>query len=193
MSVKKNNKEQKQLAVSKAVLEIIEKDGLLGVTHSKISRKSGVSRAWIYEYIGKDKSSLIEFAAENLASDFSRIGLEVPRTKAELENTLNEGIQFLFESAEQDPSLIKLYYRFRGTKNPIGDVIKKYEKQWQDKASKAVSTLLDLPLEEASLLAEFIMTLRLGLAHRFATSAKPEETKERAEKIFKMIHSMINA
>lgn len=34
MSASKNKKEDKQLAVSAAILEIIEKGGLLGVTHS---------------------------------------------------------------------------------------------------------------------------------------------------------------
>lgn len=40
----KNPKEEKQLAVSLAVLEVIEAHGLLGVTHSKVARKAGVSR-----------------------------------------------------------------------------------------------------------------------------------------------------
>ena len=43
------NKEAKGLAVSIAILEIIESEGLLGVTHSKVARKSKVSRAWIYQ------------------------------------------------------------------------------------------------------------------------------------------------
>lgn len=188
MSALKNNKEQKQIAVSKAILEIIEKDGLLGVTHSKISRKSKVSRAWIYEYVGKEKTSLVHFAAEELASNFARVEFDLPKNKQELQKNLEEAVQFLFEEVEQNPGLIKLYFRFRGTKNPIGDVIKKYEKQWLDGATKVISSLMHLPKEEASLMAEVIMTLRLGFAHRFVTSAKPKESKERTEKIFKLLH-----
>ena len=192
MSVlQQNRKEQKQLAISKAILEIIEKDGLLGVTHSKISRKSGVSRAWMYEYIGKEKSSLIEFAAEMLAGYFARTQLALPQTKEALQETLNTATDFIFQSTEQDPAIIKLYFRFRGTKNPIGDVIKKYEKEWLNGATKTASSLLQLPQEEASLLAELLMILRLGFAHRFVSSPKPKEARERAEKIFKLIHGLL--
>lgn len=192
MSVSKNSKEDKQLAVSIAVLEVIEKDGLLGVTHSKVSRKSKVSRAWIYEYIGKEKSALIEFAAEVFASHFSRAKMTVfPKTKSELEQQLKEGVNFLFDSVEISPVIIKLYFRFRGTANPLGHVIQKYEKHWLAGASKTATEILNLPPAQAVNLAELILTLRLGFAHRFATSAKPLEARERAKQIFDFIHSLV--
>ena len=192
MSASKNTKQDKQLAVSVAILEVIEKDGLLGVTHSKVSRRSKVSRAWIYEYIGKEKSALIEFAAEVFASHFARAKMTTfPTTKAELEHQLNEGIDFLFASVELSPVVLKLYFRFRGTANPIGSVIRKYEKQWLTGASKTATEVLHLPAEQAAIIAELILTLRLGFAHRFATSTKPAESRERAKKIFDFIHSLL--
>jgi len=192
MSASKNTKEDKQLAVSAAILEVIEKDGLLGVTHSKVSRRSKVSRAWIYEYIGKEKSALIEFAAEVFASHFARAKMTTfPKTKAELDHQLQEGVDFLFNSVEISPVVIKLYFRFRGTSNPIGKVIQKYEKQWLAGASKTAIDVLHLPAEQAAIIAELVLTLRLGFAHRFATSTKPVESRERAKKIFDFIHSML--
>lgn len=191
MSAPKNTKEDKQLAVSVAILEIIERDGLLGVTHSKVSRRSKVSRAWIYEYVGREKSALIEFAAEVFASHFSRAKMTTfPTTKTELEHQLREGVDFLFNSVELSPVVIKLYFRFRGTPNPIGSVIQKYEEQWLAGASKTAFEILHLPAEQAAIIAELVMTLRLGFAHRFATSAKPAESIERAKKTFDFIHSM---
>jgi DNA-binding transcriptional regulator YbjK len=188
----KNTKEDKQLAVSVAVLEVIERDGLLGVTHSKVSRKSKVSRAWIYEYIGKEKGALIEFAAEVFASHFARAKMtDLPKTKAELECRLKEGIDFLFDSVELSPVIIKLYFRFRGTSSPLGQVINKYEKHWLKDASKTLIEVLGMSDEQASILAELILTLRLGFGHRFATSDKPDESRERAKKIFNFIHSLM--
>jgi len=193
MSVRKNTKEDKQFAVSIAILEVIEKDGLLGVTHSKVARKSKVSRAWIYEYIGKEKSALVEFAAEVFASHFARAKLtELPKTKSELENRLKEGTDFLFTSVSLSPVVIKLYFRFRGTNNPIGDVIQKHEKQWLGSASKTLFEVLHMPQKQASILAELMLILRLGFAHRFATSAKPEESRQRAKTVFTYIHSMLS-
>lgn len=188
----RSNKEHKQLAVSVAVLEVIEKDGLLGVTHSKVARKSKVSRAWIYEYIGKEKRALTEFAADVFASHFARVKItDLPKTKSELEDRLKEGIDFLFASVELSPVIIKLYFRFRGTANPLGHVIEKYERQWLDGASKTLVKVLDLPAEQAATLAELILTLRMGFAHRFATSAEPDEFRERAKQMFNFIHSLL--
>ncbi len=187
----KSTKENKQRAVAMAVLEVIEKEGLLGVTHSKVSRKSGVSRAWIYEYIGQDKNAFIEFAADTIASQLTRIKMRLPDNKAELEKQLSEGLDFLFDSVMSDPVVIKLYFRFRGTANPIGKVIAKYEKQWLAGATKSSVKTLGLSSEQASLLAELALTLRLGFAHGLATSDAPGDARARAEKIFGYIHGMV--
>ncbi len=187
----KSNKEIKRLAVSIAILEVIESDGLLGVTHSKISRKSNVSRAWIYEYIGNEKSALIEFGADVFAGHMARVALvELPKTKESLHLQMKEGVGFLFDSVEQNPLIIKLYFRFRGTANPVGKVIQKYEKQWLENATKTIVAILGLSNDQASLLAETMLTLRLGFAHRVATSSDVKKSRERAETIFNLIQAM---
>ncbi len=176
-----------------AVLEVIEKEGLLGVTHSKVSRKSGVSRAWIYEYIGQDKTAFIEFAADTIASELARIKMKLPDDKEQLEKQLKEGLDFLFDSVLKDPVVIKIYFRFRGTANPLGQVIAKYEKQWLSAAAKSSVKTLGLSLEEAKLLAELAFTLRLGFAHNLATSDSPALARARAEKIFESIHGLVGS
>lgn len=149
MSVRKTTKEDKQLSVSIAILEVIERDGILGVTHSKVSRKAKVSRAWIYEYIGKEKSALIEYAAEVFASHFTRAKMiDLPTSKAELESRLKEGTNFLFTSIALNPVVIKLYFRFRGSDNSIGKVIQKYEKQWLKAPLKLLLKYYKYPLSK---------------------------------------------
>lgn len=186
----RNNKESKQLSVSIAILEIIEKEGLLGVTHSKVARKSKVSRAWIYEYIGREKSALIEFAAEVFAGHIARVKIvELPKSKLELEDRLKTGVHFLFDAMEVNPLIIKLYFRFRGAANPVGKVIEKYEKQWLEGASKTLVDILNFSTEQAKILAEVILTLRLGFGHKIATSANLLKAREEAETVFKTIHA----
>ena len=193
MSVRlKNSKNEKQMAVAKAVLELIEKDGLLGVTHSKVARKSKVSRAWIYEYIGKDKNAFIEFAAEAFASYVARLNIEMPKTKEQLQDRLKSGIRFFFESVAKDPVIIKVYFRFRGSANPIGDVIKKYEKKWFEMVINGINEFIALPAEQAAMLVETVLILRLGFAHRLATSETPEDTRKKAEDTFDQLHGLIS-
>ncbi len=188
-----NTKEQKQLSVSIAALEVIEAEGLGGVTYSKVARKAKVSRAWIYEYIGNEKSALIEFAADELASHFARAKMtEIPTTRAELERLAEDGTDFLFSSVELNPVIIRLYFRFRGTKNAIGDVILKHEKQWLSKSTKILVEVLGLPKEQAALLTEFILTLRMGFAHRVATSKNTDEVRARAKQTFQFLFSRVS-
>lgn len=189
----KNSKEQKQIAVSKAILDVIEKDGLNGVTHSKVSRKAGVSRSWIYEYIGKEKSSLIEYAAETLANQFARTDMALPKTKDQLDERLKEGIGFLFDSVEVSPGIVKIYYHMRGKKNPIAEVIRKYEKRWLDGATKSISSIFGVDQEQASMIAELILILRLGFAFRVASSEEPQLARSKAEKTFDLIHKLFTA
>lgn len=101
-------------------------------------------------------------------------------------------MNFLFETVEISPVVIKLYFRFRGTQNPIGEVINKYEKIWLNSASKTATLVLGLSDEQAGLVAELVLTLRLGYAHRVATSGKPKVSKERAIQSFSFIHSLIS-
>jgi hypothetical protein len=181
MASRDDSKEQKQVAVSLAIMEVIEREGLNGVTHSKVSRKSGVSRAWIYEYIGKEKSDLIEYAAEVLTSFFARAKkTERPKDRESLLKRIDEGNEFVFQAVQATPVIIKLHYRFRGTDTPIGVVIAKYEKYWSDWVAKSLIDILKMDAAKASAMAEMIMTLRLGFAFRIVTSKDSAKSLKQA-------------
>lgn len=189
---KTSSKEEKQMAISLAICEIIDREGLQGVTHSKVSRKSSVSRAWIYEYIGKEKVDLIAFAAEVLTSFFaSAKKIERPQSKEELEARLIEGTDFVFRAVVSHPVIIKLHFRFRGTSNPIGDVIQKYEKYWLKAMSQSLSKILGMSPVKAAALAEMIQTLRLGFAYRIVTSENFEKAISEAQIAFEFLHRKI--
>lgn len=188
----KADKGAKQRAVAVAILDCIERDGLLGVTHSKVARKSRVSRAWIYEYVGKEKESLTEYAAEFLALEFSRVSLrEFPVTKSELEIRLRDGIDFLLNSVALSPVVIQLYFRYRGTRNPIGRTIKKYEDLWLHSASKTLTDVLGFPPDQALKVADFVLSMRMGLAHHIMTSEYPDLAQGQAKDLLNQIHKML--
>lgn len=181
-------KETKQFAVSVAILELINTDGLSGVTHSKVSRRSGVSRAWIYEYIGKEKPALIEFAANVFGAYITKADEgALPQSREALLKQLKEDTHFLFDAIGANPAIINLYFRFRGTDNPVGQVIAKYEKHWSRDAVEMFKSALKCSSREAEFLAEVLLTLRLGLTHRLATDKNPREARARLEEIIAQI------
>ncbi|MCB0414735.1 MAG: TetR/AcrR family transcriptional regulator [Bdellovibrionales bacterium] len=188
-----SSKKDKQLAVSNAVLDIIEREGLNGITHSKVSRKAAVSRPWIYEYIGKEKNDLIDFAANELGAYFSRVNLtELPQNISDLEKQLKDGTDFLIETTHLNPTVIKLFYRYRGTSNSLGQIIEKYESKWLKTASKTLCEIFNLAPRDAILIVEFILTVRLGYAHRIVTSFDPKDSEQQAKKTFEAIHNLLS-
>jgi hypothetical protein len=187
----KDSKEIKQRAVSKAVLEIVEMQGLSGITHSKVSRRSKVSRAWIYEYIGKEKVDLAKFAAQIFGEQFARVGGDLPKNASEIRRQLDEGIHFLFDCAVEDPVIIRLYFRFRGASNALGEIIERYERIWLESAVKKLEDFAKLPREQCLRLADLMLALRLGSCHRIITSENPEVARRAVEKTFGEFHALV--
>ena len=185
-------KSQKYFAVSRAILEIIEKEGEENVTHSRIARLSQVSRPWIYEYMGREKEDLIDVAAEVFGSFFARASTTAePHNACELKALLLDGQEIAFQNIKAEPVIIKLYYRFRGTTNPIGLVIKKYEKHWLDVMSENLMRILNFDDQKALNISRAILTLRLGFYHRVATSSEPDNEIALAKKALDLIHAQI--
>lgn len=185
-------KSKKYFAVSRAILEIIEKEGEENVTHSRIARLSQVSRPWIYEYMGREKKDLINVAAEVFGSFFAKASTTVePHNVCELKALLLEGQEIAFQNIKAEPVIIKMYYRFRGTTKPIGLVIKKYEKHWLDVMSANLVRILNFDDQKALNISRAILTLRLGFYHRVATSSKPDSEIAMAREALDLIHAQI--
>jgi hypothetical protein len=187
-----DTKSQKYFAVSRAILEIIDLDGAKGLTHSEISRHSKVSRAWIYEYMGREKEDLIDVAAEVFGSFFARANTKIiVNTPEELKKLLQDGQDITFKNVKEEPVIIKLYYRYRGTATPIGSVIKKYEKHWLDYMTSNFIRILSLDQKTAFTISATILTLRLGFSHRIATSTAPAKELQEAREALDLLHGQI--
>lgn len=189
LSYKKSNK---YFAVSRAILEIIEKGGSEKLSHSRIARLSKVSRAWIYEYMGKEKEDLVNIAAEVFGSYFTKTNttLEV-KTLEDLRTLLQEGQELAFQKNKDEPLIIKLYFRFRGTSTPIGVTIKKYEKHWLDFMSGNILRITGFSQEKALSIARAILILRLGCFHRIATSSTPAKEVVEAREALNLIYRQV--
>lgn len=187
-----DTKSQKYFAVSRAILETIESEGPMHVTHSQVSRLSNVSRAWIYEYMGREREDLINVAADVFGSFFIKATTSIEvHTIKELKALLLEGQEISFQNVRAEPVIIKLYYRFRGTETPIGAVIKKYEKHWLEFITSHLERILKLEKEKAHNYALTILILRLGFYHRMATSSNPDKDYFDAKETIDLVHQQI--
>lgn len=112
-------------------------------------------------------------------------------SRAILEIIEKEGQEIAFQKIKAEPVIIKLYYRFRGTSNPIGLVIKKYEKHWLDFMSGNLMRILNFDNQKTLNLSRTILTLRLGFYYRIATSATPDKDMAEAREALDHIHRQI--
>ncbi|WP_413288348.1 TetR/AcrR family transcriptional regulator [Bdellovibrio sp. HCB337] len=189
---KADKKSEKYFAASRAILEIIEKDGPHKLSHAQISRLSKVSRAWIYEYMGKNKEELIDIASEVFASYFTLNNKSVePNTPEEFMGLLKQGQDIAFQKAQTEPLLLKLYFRFRGTTTPIGSAIKKYEKHWTEYIAKCLVQAKVLDPQSALATTRAILVLRLGFLHRIATSSTPAKEALDANESMDLVHKQL--
>ena len=79
---------------------------------------------------------------------------KLPKNPDELRQRLKDGVGLIFDSTEVNSVVIKLLFRFRGTANPIGQIIKKFESRWIDVASKNLVDVLGITMTQATIFAE---------------------------------------
>lgn len=185
-------KSEKYFNVSRAILETLEQEGVSALSHTLIARKANVSRAWIYEYMGRERQDLLDIASETFGSYFTRTNIPVEiKTAEDLLKLLRAGHEMTFQKLEAEPVLIKLYFRFKGTNTPMGTVIKKYEKHWLDYMTKIFMRVLNYNEAAALNICRIILTLRLGFCHRIVTSSNAAKEKKEAWESLEHIHQQI--
>jgi AcrR family transcriptional regulator len=85
-----------------------------------IARRAGVSRAWIYKYLGGEPAALIAFAVHTYAEAF---GAPVAGPLDAIER-LRAGTRKGLDDARLAPWCVLVFFRFRHAKGPLGDTIR---------------------------------------------------------------------
>lgn len=164
------DKSAKYEAVAKAVLELLAQSGVSGVSHSKVARLSKVSRPWIYKYVGKTQSTLIQFSAVHFGQKLLEVGKSsrMAEKPQELTELALQSTWQLLEKFSDWKEILPLYFRYAGTKNPLGLMIANLENDQLKEMSQALSRLFKISAKEARMTAEIILAIRMGVGFRYA-------------------------
>ena len=175
---KTNDKSHKFELVAGAVFTLLNQSGITSVSHSKVARIAGVSRPWIYKYIGKGSNDLIDFAAMHFGQKLLELGKNMQNIKKadELTHFAMDATWALMKKLNEHPEIAPLYFRYAGTKNPMGVAIQKLEKSQIKQMSQTVSQSFKISLTEAEIVAEVIMALRMGLGFRLSALGLGKKT-----------------
>lgn len=178
-----NSKEQKFNAVYDAVLVILNShSGLGGVNHSALSRISGVSRPWIYKYIGKTKEELIQKTSEHFIHGlFSQRQHRSIQSLEDLKEVIREDTLHFLVQAQKYPRVIPLFFIYFESRGPIGNIMREAFQFYSGKLAENIESSLEIPPAEAELLAEMFSLFRLGLAFFLTRVSKIERPFDRDE------------
>ena len=165
------DKTAKLEAVAECIARLLIQHGPERVTHARVARAGGVSRAWLYKYLGAAREDLLRFTAVhfgNLLAEFD----ERPRTssKAEWLSDTLDGLRSLTGHAERHPWVLPLYFRYVGTNTHLGRIIGELEITYIETPTDEMRRALNLDPATARWAAELLFCARMALAHRHQIS-----------------------
>lgn len=161
-----NTKELKIKKVSEVVFSILVNSGITGLTHARVARLSGVSRSWIYKYIGSQKNDLMKFAIQCLGEQLTNQDVQDQiDSKEDYIQSILRGMERMFENTSKYPYFIPVYFRFKGTSTAPGEAVQKVENQYIERQSKILKKVFQISLAEAKISAILMTSFRMSLAH----------------------------
>ncbi|MEO5667753.1 MAG: hypothetical protein ABIR96_06835 [Bdellovibrionota bacterium] len=162
------DKQKKLDRVAKSILSIVVRFGFENLSPSRLARAAQVSRPWVYKYIGGSKEALSGFAVEHFGKLLAQLDTVVKPTNIEffrddeivrLENALN--------FAEQNPEIIAIYYRYKGTPTSLGKAIEKVENEYRQAKIYQIRETFKLSQSDAEIYTEILSSLKMGLCHKW--------------------------
>lgn len=161
-------KQEKMEFVAEHVLKLILARGLNGLSYAQIAKSAGVSRAWIYKYVGQSKDELVGFAVAHFGKIFSDLDTHPNfSSKEEFIQHALEGLKRIFDLSLRYPWILPLYFRFAGTRTVIGDTIRHIESLYFTKVENEIQNYMKPSKTNPRILAEVLGYLNLGIALRF--------------------------
>jgi hypothetical protein len=177
MAVSSRDKQAKFQAVADAIFQILIRGGIENLSHTRVALTSGVSRAWIYKYIGKTSAELIAFSLDAIGKEFAKFdALQGELTADDVRKSLFEGTFRMLTKAANNPAILTLYYRYHGSHNPIGRKIAEIEGGYTALVRTRLEKHFGLTKAEASIVSEVLHGFRMGLAHRYSSTELRERT-----------------
>lgn len=161
-----SSKDEKSQRVAEAILRIVAQLGVGGVTFARLAKSAGVSRSWLYKYVGKSREELLAFAVVYFGRMFSDLKTpDVQRTKSQWRTDVVEGFERLLTRAETYPAVIRLFFELEGTGGHLGRCLEELNERHADRERLELMRIYGKTAKEARSVSEALSVLRLALAH----------------------------
>ncbi|OFZ20017.1 MAG: hypothetical protein A2X94_11695 [Bdellovibrionales bacterium GWB1_55_8] len=180
-----SEKAQKMLRVAEATLKILDQHGITGLSFSRVARSAAVSRTWLYKYIGGSDQELLAFAVETFGRIYARLD-DSGSHRNDKEWLRGTVARFgrLLDSTIQYPSVLPIYFKFRGSENLVGKTIEGIERIYLSRQTAELERIFSLPAKTARLAAEVLLGIRIGVAHRWLQTGMRQKVKKEELLVF---------
>jgi len=168
-------KEAKYEKVLEATLRLAAQNGLSKVNHSGVARASGISRAWIYKYIGLSQKALLQEAVRFFGEKFAELQRRPPMQSASsLKAELRSGNEQLIRDVKAYPWVFKPALENRHRPNAVGEAIDGLLERYLKTLSEELKSS---GVSQPAMVAKLITAYRFGLLLEFGYFLRsgPEE------------------
>ena len=168
-----SSKNLKYQLIIEVCFSLVADFGAKKVTISQVSKRSGISRGWIYKYIGKNIDEVLKYSLNEYAKDFSNIsGLKIYEDENDLISYIGDYSLEMIDRIQKKPSILKLYFTEHDSDNMIGEIIRDVERISVDILAASIEKCFNLSYDSARLRAEKIIFMRMGALMLFFSKKK---------------------
>ncbi|MCM2279153.1 MAG: TetR/AcrR family transcriptional regulator [Oligoflexia bacterium] len=178
------SKEERLLAVADCIVQIMVSRRSDSLAIGALARKAGVSRAWLYKYVGRNKKELVENALSYLERDFTgRFDRQPVRDLESLKAALLEGNLKLIASTRRNPAIIQLYFGSLLFTAPWATRVRQAENSYiREVLGPEIERCLGVSRNRAIFMAESISSLRMTVMQRWVLQREPARMSEKQVK-----------
>lgn len=160
-----SSKSEKMHETAKVVLNILLVKNIDDVTFANVARGAGVSRPWLYKYIGSKKEDLTNFGVEYLGKFVTQQDLgEQINSRTEFRDHITRGLSRMFDICEAYPFFVPIYFKYKGTNTAPGVAINYVEQDYIKRQTQIILKLYKMDLTTAEVTAEALTSFRMVLA-----------------------------
>lgn len=195
-STSASDKESKFEVVTLTLFALLQTSGAAKITHSLVAQRAGVSRAWLYKYVGSKKEDLISMAIRHLGKKLTERDLgEVIESKEDLKNAIVLGMTRMFQNTKEYPWFIPVYFKYRGSLSAVGLAIAEVEQDYIARQAQLFEKVFRFPHSRAIIAAEILTSFRMGLAFSWQHGelGKKADQTEVLASIDHWIHELFSA
>lgn len=158
----------------------------------KLSKKSKVSRAWIYKYFGSNEKQIMLTAIDLLApliTEASKVARGYKDRDAWLKGLL-KSLRATFYEVEEYGDLFRFYFAIMLKNNEYAERVKYHEREYMlRRAIPQITNSFECSKAEATSLAQIVFHIRIGLVFSWLT--EPDRTPLKRKQLLSLVRTRI--